>query len=248
MNNINTSNHSENLKKSSKWNKLPYTLLLISLLNVNNSAEAKTLDTYNFNQQGVEVLADSGIISNIERRTWVKLPTLYANKIKNFVINSKVIEGSGAKFTEDFIVDQMKSNWWISKQNQLLFIWDAIYEQITKKNFYDWEDWDSNRLSEFENAMDSIENCWKKYKEWFTSYMKQMSAGAEQELIRLTKIWLDQLVEFYSLYKRNPSSAKQEEITQMKNSAKKIIQDCKKYNIDYKPKLSSEILKFYGIE
>ena len=69
MNNINTSNHSENLKKSSKWNKLPYTLLLISLLNVNNPAEAKTLDTYNFNQQGVEVLADSGIISNIERRT-----------------------------------------------------------------------------------------------------------------------------------------------------------------------------------
>jgi hypothetical protein len=43
----------------------------------------------------------------------------------------------------------------------------------------------------------------------------------------------------------------------MKNSAKEIIQDCKKYNIDYKAELRkelgddkkvAELLKFYGVE
>ena len=181
MNNINSNNYPEKSNKYSRWNKLPYTLLLVSLLSLNNPAEAKTINTYNFNQQDVEVLVDSSIVSNIERKTWIILPKMYADKIKNFVQNSKVVEGLGARFTENFIVDQMKSDRWISKQNQLLFIWDAVYEQITKKNFYDWEDWDEKRLEEFENAMDSIEICGEKYKEWFTSYMKQKSAEARQQ-------------------------------------------------------------------
>ena len=255
MNNINTNNYSEKSNKSSRWNKLPYTLLLVSLLSLNNPTEAKTLDTYNFNQQNVEVLADSGIVTNIERRTWIILPKIYTDKIKNFVKNSKVVDGLGAEFTENFIVNQMKFDRWISKQNQLLFIWDAVYEQITKKNFYDWEDWDNNRLSEYENAMDSIESCWKKYKEWFTSYMKQQSAEARQqsaearqESIRLTKIWLNQLAEFYNLFKNNSNSVKQEELKQMRNNAKKIIQSCKEFWINYKSIISPDMLKFYGIE
>lgn len=248
MNNINTNNYSEKSNKSSRWNKLPYTLLLVSLLSLNNPTEAKAVNTYNFNQQSVEVLADSGIISNIERRTWTVLPRLYANKIRTFVKNSKVIEGSEAKFTEDFIVNQMKSNWWISKQNQLLFIWDAVYEQITKKNFYDWEDWDNNRLSEFENAMDSIEVCWKKYREQITSYMKQQSAEARQQSVEATYSWLNDLIRFYNFYKENPNIVKAEDIKEFKEHSKRIIQNCNKYNINYKAKLSPDTLKFYGIE
>ena len=112
--------------------------------------------------------------------------------------------------------------------------------------------------------MDSIENCGKKYKEWFTSYMKQksaearqQSAEARQESIRLTKIWLNQLAEFYNLFKNNSNSVKQEELKQMKNNAKKIIASCKEYWIDYRAILLKEvwdkkkvdaILKFYGVE
>ena len=169
---------------------------------------------------------------------------------------------SAAEFTEDFIVNQMKSNWWINKQNQLLFVWDAVYEQVTKKNFYDGEDWDSNRLSEFENTMDSVEACWKKYKEQFTSYMKwrsdeahrqsaeyrQQSAEYRQQSAEATKRWLDELIRFYKLYKENPSIVKNEEINQAKEHSKRIIQNCKKYNIDYKSKLSREVRDFYGIE
>ena len=243
-------------------------------LSLNNPTEARTLNSYN----SVEVLADSDIVSNIERKTWVTLPKLYADKIKNFVKNSKVVEGNWAKFTEDFIVNQMKSNWWISKQNQLLFIWDAIYEQITKNNFYDWEDWDSNRLSEFENAMDLIENCWKKYKEWFTSYMKQRSAEADKrsaeadkrsaeadkrsaeadnENLRLDSLWIKHMIEFYNIYTRSPNTAKQDEINFMKKSTQEVIADCKKHGIDHRAilmkevwdkKKVDEILKFYGVE
>ena len=262
MNNINTNNYFENPDKSSRWNKLPYTLLLVSLLSLNNPTEAKTLDTYNFNQQNVEVLADSGIVTNIERRTWIILPKIYTDKIKNFVKNSKVVDGLGAEFTENFIVNQMKFDWWISKQNQLLFIWDAVYEQITKKNFYDWEDWDNNRLSEFENAMDSIENCWKKYKEWFTSYMRQQSAEARQqsaearqqsaearqqsaeavkEIIKQDSIWVkERMIEFYNIYIQNPNNIKQDDLIFMKRSTKEFIADCKKRNINYRAILLKE--------
>ena len=110
MNNINSNNYLEKSDKSNRWNKLPYTLLLVTLLNLNNPSEAKTFDIYNFNMQNVEVVADSSIVSNIEKKTGAMLPDMYANKIKNFVQNSKVVEGLGAKFTESFIVDQMKSD------------------------------------------------------------------------------------------------------------------------------------------
>ena len=256
MNNINTNNYSENSDKSSRWNKLPYTLLLVSLLSLNNPAEAKTIDTYNFNQEGVEVLADCNIASNTEKRTWTVLPRLYVDKIKFFVANNELMKKhSAAEFTENFIVDQMKSNRWISKQNQLLFIWDAIYEQITKKNFYDWEDWDNNRLSEFENAMDSIEKCWKKYKKDFMAYMewrsaeaRQQSVEARREIINTTNTWLEQLIKFYNLYKKNSSSIKENELKEMKEFSVRMINNCKQYNIDYKTKLSPEVRNFYGID
>ena len=172
----------------------------------------------------------------------------------------------------------MKANWGINKQNQLLFIWDAIYEQVTKKNFYDGEDGNKQRLADFEEAMDNIEICGKKYKQDYIAYMEQRSAEARQrsaearqqsaearqqsaeakkESIRLTKIGISQLVEFYCLYMKNPSSVMPDEIEQMKKSAKKIISDSSYFNIDYKAILRKELgdeqkvkdlLKFYGIE
>ena len=252
MNNINSNNYPEKSDKSNRWNKLPYTLLLVTLLNLNNPSEAKTFDTYNFNMQNVEVLSDSSIVSNIERKTWIILPKMYADKIKNFVQNSKVVEGLGAKFTEDFIVDQMRSDRWISKQNQLLFIWDVVYEQITKKNFYDWEDWDEKRLEEFENVMDSIEDCGEKYKNWFTSYMKQksaearqQSAEARQQSINTINNTFEAVIDFYISYQKSPDLKRLESF---KPKVERLISRCKDLWIDYKAKLSPEILKFYGVE
>lgn len=211
------------------------------------------------------------LVDRVSQAVGVELPSEYKGAVKAYVQGSKVLEGSGAIPTEQFIKEQMKDNWGISKQNQLLFIWDAIYEQITKKNFYDGEDGNKQRLEDFEKVMDNIETCGKKYKQDYIAYMERRSAEADRrsaeadrrsaeadrENLRLDSIGVKHAAEFYNLYIQMPNAAKQEEIDFMKKSTIEVIADCKKYNIDYKAilrkKLGDEqkvkdLLKFYGIE
>ena len=122
----------------------------------------------------------SDIVTNVEKRTFVKLPIWYTEKIRNFTINNKVLKDKDAtQFTEDFILKEIQSNRWISKENQLLFIYCAIWYNFSQ-DFYTWDDWDDNRMIEFEKVIDTIENCQTRYKEDFISYMQQRSAEAER--------------------------------------------------------------------
>ena len=291
------------------------------------------------------------IVDRLNTSLGVSLPSQYQTTVKNFVKNSKILSDKDAQtFTEQFIKDQMKTSWGINKQNQLLFVWDAVYGQIlNNKQLYTGEDGNQARLDEFEKVMEKAEACGKKYSEGFKAYMRQRSAEARQlsaeeklktinenittikgfikdirdglakleakkkdgnvsaetergiidfskrekeivakfdvlnksiqnnkteeldqqysssnqlvsesaklfsaiskiEIIQLTQIGIDKLIEFYNLYKNDPSSVKPEFINQSIQNSKKIIQNCKQYNIDYKSKLSPEIRKFYGIE
>ena len=65
------------------------------------------------------------------------------------------------------------------------------------------------------------------------------------------------MIEFYEIYIRSSSTVKKEDIDFAKKSTKTIIDDCKKYWIDYRAillkevwdeKKVDEILKFYGVE
>ena len=204
------------------------------------------------------------IVDRLNTSLGISLPSQYQTTVKNFVKNSKILSDKDAQtFTEQFIKDQMKTSWGINKQNQLLFVWDAVYGQIlTNKQLYTGEDGNQTRLDEFEKVMEKAEACGKKYNEGFKTYMRQKSAEARQqsaearqqsaearkENIQLTQIGIDKLIEFYNLYKKDPSSVKPEFINQSIQNSKKIIQNCKQYNIDYKSKLSPEVRKFYGIE
>ena len=181
------------------------------------------------------------IVNRLDKALGVTLPSEYKSKVKAFVQGSKVLEGDEAIFTEQFITQQMKEDWGINKQNQLLFIWDAIYEQITKKNFYDGEDGNKQRLADFEEAMDNIEACGKKYKQDIIAYMKQQSAEAKQEPIAYIYHTL-----YYMIYSYD--FATDEEIKEMKEIGKNMIQLCNQYNIDYKSLFPLEVQKFYGIE
>ena len=209
--------------------------------------------------------SQDNLVDRVSRAVGVRLPDGYEAKVKEFVTKSELFQRKNAEaFTEQWIAGQMKTSWGIDKGNQLLFVWDAVYEQITKKNFYDGEDGNKKRLDEFEKVMDNVEACGKKFKEEYTAHMKQRSAEAERrsaeaerEIIKITYDRLKQLKEFHRLYKKNPSTVMPNEISQMKNSAIEIIQDCKKYNIDYKAELRkelgddkkvAELLKFYGVE
>jgi len=196
-----------------------------------------------------QIQSQDNLVDRVSRAVGVRLPDGYEAKVKEFT-NKVLIDEDAADFTEKWIAGQMKTSWGIDRGNQLLFVWDAVYEQITKKNFYDGEDGNKKRIDEFEKVIDNVKACGKKFKEDFIAHMKQ-------QLILITYHGLEQCIRFYQLYKKNPSPVMPDDLSQMKNSAIEIIQDCKKYNIDYKAELRkelgddkkvAELLKFYGIE
>ena len=120
----------------------------------------KANEIINNNQQNIEAVPNSNIINNIKMRTGVSLPNPYAQKLENIISTNKVIQDKGsAKFIEYFIVKELQKNWWISKENQLLFIRTHIYKEISSKYLYDWSDGDDNRLNEYGDAIEQIEEC-----------------------------------------------------------------------------------------
>ena len=204
---------------------------------------------------GANAQNNEDVVDRVSRAVGVRLPDGYEAKVKEFVAKSELLKRKSAEdFTEQWIAGQMKTSWGIDRGNQLLFVWDAIYEQITKKNFYDGEDGNKKRLDEFEKVMDNVEACGKKYKEDFTAHMKQRSAEAdrrsaeaEQSMVIMAYSGLEQCVRFYQLYKKNPSTVMPNDISLMKNSTKLTIQDCKEYNIDYYSLLPTEVQSFYNV-
>ena len=206
---------------------------------------------------GANAQNNEDIVNRVSRVVGVRLPDGYEAKVKEFAAKSRVLEGSGGEFTEQWIAGQMKTSWGIDRGNQLLFVWDAVYEQITKKNFYDGEDGNKKRLDEFEKVMDNVEACGKKYKEDYTAHMKQRSAEYKRQSAEKSIKGVKEAVRFYKLYKNNPNTVLPGEIKLAKEYTADFINGCKKYNIDYKAELRKELgndkkveelLKFYGVE
>ena len=207
--------------------------------------------------------SQTDIIDRLDATLGVSLPSEYKANIRGNEKMQRVIKSkSGSEYTEGFIKEQMNSSWGINNQNQLIFVWSAVYKQITDEDLYDGSDGDDSRLDDFGDVVDRWEACGNKYAEGFNKYMEQKSAEAKQrsaeaerrsaearqEIIKTTHRRINQLVQFYNLYKEDPNSVKQENLEWMLGNAKEIVQDCKEYNIDYKKELTPEILKFYGIE
>lgn len=196
------------------------------------------------------------IIDRLDATLGVSLPSEYMSNIRGNEKMQRVIKSKiGSEYTEGFIKEQMNSSWGINNQNQLIFVWSAVYKQITDEDLYDGSDGDDNRVDDFAEVVDRWEACGNKYAEGFNKYMEQKSAEAERrsaeydkEITKKTSSRLENLVKFYSLYKKDPKTVYPDEIARMKVSAKEIVQDCKEYNIDYKKELTPEMLKFYGIE
>ena len=214
--------------------------------------------------------SQTDIIDRLDATLGVSLPSEYMSNIRGNEKMQRVIKSKiGSEYTEGFIKEQMNSSWGINNQNQLIFVWSAVYKQITDEDLYDGSDGDDSRLDDFGDVVDRWEACGNKYAEGFNKYMEQKSAEAKQrlaeaerrsaeaerrsaearqEIIKTTHRRLNQLVQFYNLYKEDPNSVKQENLEWMLGNAKEIVQDCKEYNIDYKKELTPEMLKFYGIE
>ena len=196
--------------------------------------------------------SQTDIIDRLDATLGVSLPSEYKAKFRDFVKTNIALcdEGSNA-FIEKFITDQMKANQNISKQSQLLFVWNAIYHAITGKYIYTGEDGNDKLLNEYGDVFEEIDACEKKFRSSYIAYTKLRSAEADrrfaearQKNIQLTNDGLVQLKDFYKIREY----AYDKEIEETKKYAKHVIQNCKEYNIDYKKELTPEMLKFYGIE
>ncbi len=288
----------------------------------------------------------------------IKLPSIYQDKLDDFLVNNNVMKNSNAKsFTMNFVEKEMETDWKISKENQLLFIWHTIYKELTNQDLYDGKDGVPQIAEDFgnKNVITKIRICRQKYRNGYTAYMNQsiaetirmtidgtlikidegieklaMSiskyekeqlkqealqelasfkqekerienrvksiktqlginqyssselktisdetkqlfsdvsnlriivedrriAEAHRQTMHLDSIGIKQMVEFYDIYITRPSIVKQEELVFMKESIIEVINQCKKYGIDYRAVLLKEtgdgkkvdaILKFYGI-
>ena len=191
------------------------------------------------------------IVDRLSTSLGISLPSQYQTTVKNFVKNSKILSDKDAQtFTEQFIKDQMKTGWSISKQNQLLFVWDAVYGQIlNNKQLYTGEDGNQTRLNEFEKVMEKAEACGKKYKEGFHAYMEQSSAEYDRRSAEydrgsaiLTYLGLCQAIRFYNM--RNVATEK--EIKELKEYFKHVNENCKKYKINYQSLLPLEVQRYCG--
>ena len=105
------------------------------------------------------------LVDRVSRAVGVRMPDGYEAKVKEFVTKSKVLEGNGGEFTEKWIAGQMKTSWGIDRGNQLLFIWDAVYEQLKgkDKHIYTGEDGNEQRLDDLDKVMYKTEACGLKY-------------------------------------------------------------------------------------
>ena len=94
------------------------------------------------------------IVDRLDAALGMSLPDDYKSKVKDLAKTNKVLkDGDGNAFTEGFIKEQMKQNWGISKGNQLIFVWSAIYDKLTNNDLYDGSDGDNKRLDDFSNVI-----------------------------------------------------------------------------------------------
>ncbi len=158
-------------------------MLLAVLWLVGIPVGAKSITTVS-PQPNVVAAADTSMVAYTEKKTRAKIPSTYKNKIDSvFKENLPVIELNGTNswsFTTDFVIKEMESDWGISKDNQLMFIWDNICKQLTGQ--YACDNKDSNTLNDFRIAVKNVRSCGQRYKEGIMPFIEKKVAENKQQL------------------------------------------------------------------
>ena len=154
--------------------------------------------TFLFTLPSTHMLAQENIIDRLDKSLGVKLPAEYEAKVRDLLKNSNVFKVKGADdCTAQFIENQMKVDWKIDKQNQLVFLWHCIYKQITGEDLYNPEDGDSNRLQNFNDRVVGIRIRaeGQRYKNEIVAYMNNVSAEAQQRSAKAKQQSVDEGLE-----------------------------------------------------
>ena len=214
---------------------LIYATILAALLAF-RPLSAKSSTVIDKTRDTIEQVISPNFTDNILQRTWVKIPDWYEEKIRNLVDQDDLLkDGEIAKYTEDFIVERVNKNPWISDENRCLFVINLCLEYLSGKDVYPWEDGNEERTQEFLKVTDNLRDILDKYINEIT-----------HRVVTLVYMRLNSLVDFYDYYKGNPGRVSQEEVNSSRQLLDKLISLCNLFGIDYRKKLSPA-KEFYWI-
>ena len=238
---------------------LSFALLLAVLWLVGIPVGAKSI-TIVSPQPNVVAAANTSMVAYTEKKTRTKIPSAYKDKIDSVLKeNLPVIELNGTNswsFTTDFVIKEMESDWGISKDNQLMFIWDNICKQLTGR--YACDNKDSNTLNDFRIAVKNVRSCGQRYKDGIMPFIekqiaenKQQIAAKEQqiaaneqqiaenikEIMRLDSIGIKNMVSFYQKRDKLTDAEK----SKLSDGFKQLIKDCRIRGIDHIKILLAEV-------
>ena len=130
MNNINSVGSIEYTPtKSNKFNKILYTMMLAFSLGYSSPANAQSTTSNADNNDNIELT--TSMSNHKENHGGYSIPPVYKDKIESILKeNLPVVSIDGTSswmFTIDFVLKEMEADWWISKDNQLFFIWLCIW-------------------------------------------------------------------------------------------------------------------------
>lgn len=218
--------------------------------------------------------AQEDLLSRLDKATGVTLPDGYGKKVADFVRTNFVMQNKDAlAFTEQFIVEKMKEDWGINRQNQLLFVWYAIHDNVVGEDLYDGEDGNDARLEDFETAVENVDACgeaffdgfmvWMmarcdeydrqsaeyqrqsaEYEKQSAEYEKQI-AKAEQEILQSLKLSISGIMIFYDTYLIDPDKESVESRERLSKFRGKV-QDVYGIAKKYNFDYKAEILKAVG--
>ena len=226
--------------------------------------------TFLFTLTPTKILAQENIIDRLDKSLGVKLPAEYDAKVREFTKTNKIMKDEGSNhFIEQFIGEQMETDWGIDRPNQLLFVWHSIYKQITKNDLYDTNDKNQQRLNDFNGKKDRINNCGSEFKNVFKEYINIRKSAADQQIAaadqqiaaadqqiaaadqqiaetnqeadKALKEGLGMIVDNYHKFKTNPSDLMLENLKSFKLDLEKLIRLSKRFNFDYKAFLREKI-------
>jgi hypothetical protein len=194
--------------------------------------------------------AQEDLLSRLDKATGVTLPDGYSKKVADFVRTNFVMQNKDAlAFTEQFIVEKMKEDWGINRQNQLLFVWYAIHDKVVGEDLYDGEDGNDARLEEFETAVENVDACGTAFYDGFMEWMmarrdeydrqsaeyEKQSAEGTQEIIQSLKTSISGIMMFYDTYLIDPdkeSTESRERLSRFRGKVQEVYRIAKKYNFD----------------
>ena len=232
--------NSEKLYNNS-WKRSKYLLwatVLATFLNLSNWLDAKANIITDRTKENIEQVISPDIVDNIMQRTGVKLPAWYEEKVRDFVNQCDLLKDAQlAKITEDFIVEKMSKDLWISKENQMVSYLTLCFGLLLGKDLYPWP-WEDNN-----NQMDED---FKKILPILTNDLREYSDITTPRIATLIYTDLDALVQFYNTFKEDSQSVKQSDFDIARQKLRKLIRTCEQFGIDYQKKLSPA-QEFYGI-